>query len=344
MQKNDDLERENQALRNRLSRLSEASLHINESLDLDAVLQGVLDSARSLTDASYALSTTLDGSGRVEDFRVSGLSPDEAELLWAMPEGLRFFEYLSSLPGPLRVADFAAHARSMGLPEFRAPAPVSSFLAAPIRHRGEGVGNIYVAKSEPGLEFSPQDEEILVMFASQAALVIANARRHRDEQRARADLEALIDTSPVGVAVFDAGNGALVSFNQETARILEALRTPDHPVEQLLEVLTFRRADGREVSLQELTLPQALSAGETVRAEEVVFGVPDGRSVTVMMNATPIRSEEGELESVVVTLQDMTALEELDRLRAEFLGMVSHELRVPLAAIKGSAATLTRVG
>ncbi len=79
MQKNDDLERENQALRNRLSRLSQASLHINESLDLDAVLQGVLDSARSLTDASYALSATLDGSGRVEDFRVSGLSADEAD-------------------------------------------------------------------------------------------------------------------------------------------------------------------------------------------------------------------------------------------------------------------------
>ena len=57
MQKNDDLERENQALRDRLSRLSEASRHINESLDLEAVLQGVLDSARSLTDASYALST-----------------------------------------------------------------------------------------------------------------------------------------------------------------------------------------------------------------------------------------------------------------------------------------------
>ena len=40
MKNHDDLERENQALRNRLSRLSEASLHINESLDLDAVLQG----------------------------------------------------------------------------------------------------------------------------------------------------------------------------------------------------------------------------------------------------------------------------------------------------------------
>ena len=45
MKNHDDLERENQALRNRLSRLSEASLHINESLDLDAVLQGVLETA-----------------------------------------------------------------------------------------------------------------------------------------------------------------------------------------------------------------------------------------------------------------------------------------------------------
>ena len=112
------------------------------------------------------------------------------------------------------------------------------------------MGNIHVAKSEPGLEFSAEDEETLVMFASQAALVIANARRHRDELRARADLEALIDTSPVGVVVFDARRGALKSFNRETARILEGLRTPGHPVEQLLEVLVIRRADGREVSLQ----------------------------------------------------------------------------------------------
>ena len=68
--------------------------------------------------------------------------------------------------------------------------------------------------------------------------------------------------------------------------------------------------------------------------------VPDGRSVTTLVNATPIRSQDGEIESFVVTLQDMTSLEELGRLRAEFLGMVSHELRVPLTSIKGSAITL----
>ena len=77
-----------------------------------------------------------------------------------------------------------------------------------------------------------------------------------------------------------------------------------------------------------------------MRAEEVVFQVPDGRSVTVLMNATPIRSADGTNESFVVTMQDMTALEELERKRAEFLGVVSHELRAPLASIKGSATTL----
>ena len=106
-------------------------------------------------------------------------------------------------------------------------------------------------------------------------------------------------------------------------------------------MLTFRRADGREISLEEFPLAQALSTGETVRAEEIVIEVPGGGSVTTLVNATPIRSEEGEVVSVVVTLQDMTPLEELERLRAEFLGMVSHELRTPLTSIKGSAATLT---
>ena len=106
--------------------------------------------------------------------------------------------------------------------------------------------------------------------------------------------------------------------------------------------MRFRRADGREVSLQELPLTRALSAGETVRAEEIVISVPDGRSVTTLINATPIISDTGVIETVVVTLQDLTPLEEIERQRAEFLAMVSHELRAPLTSIKGSTAALLR--
>ena len=115
------------------------------------------------------------------------------------------------------------------------------------------------------------------MFASQAALVIANARRHRDEQRARADMETLVNTTPVGVLVFDAKTGGVTSVNREARRIVSGLHMPDGSAEELLDMLTFRRADGREVSLEEFPLAQALSTGETVRAEEIVIEVPGGR-------------------------------------------------------------------
>ena len=343
MRNADELARENEALRERLSRLSEASLRINQSLDLDTVLQGVLDSARSLTGARYGVITLLDDSGEVRDFLSSGMTAEEARQLWDLPGGTRLFEYLSGISEPLRLPDLLGHIRSLGLPEFRPPlalGPVVSFLAAPVLHRGERAGNVYVAEKEAGVEFTREDEETLVMFASQAALVIANARTHREEQRARTDLETVINTSPVGVAVFDARTGAPVSFNREARRIVDGLREPDQSAEQLLEVLTVQRADGREVSLMELPLAQALNTGETVRAEEIVLRVPDGRSVTTLINATPIRPEGGGIESYVVTLQDLTALEELERLRAEFLAVVSHELRTPLTSVKGAVTSL----
>ena len=336
-----ELERENEALRARLSRLSEASLRINESLDFETVLQRVLDSACSLTGARYGVITLLDESGRIQDFVYSGLTPEESRQFAEFPDGMLFFEYLSSISEPLRLRDFHSYIRELGLPEFLPPMAVSSplpFLAAPIRHLGESVGAFYVGEKE--LEFTPEDEATLVMFASQAALVIANARRHREEQRARTDLETLVNTTPVGVLVFDAKTGGVTSVNREARRIVNDLCAPGGSAEQLLEVLTFRRFDGREVSLVEFPLAQGLRTGETVRAEEIVLQAPGGQSVTTLINATPIFSEEGEVESVVVTMQDMTPMEELERLRAEFLGMVSHELRTPLAAVKGSVDTL----
>ena len=234
----DDLMRENQALRERLSRLSEASLRINESLDPDTVLQEVMDSARTLTGARFGSITTLDDEGGLLNFITSGLSPEEREEMLALTEGPRLFEYFSSVQGPLRLRNAADHMRALGFPEGHPP--VRSLMGTPMRHQGERVGNLYVAEKEGGGEFTAEDEETLVMFASQAALVIVNARRHRDERRARADLETLINTSPVGVVVFDARTGAPVSLNRETRRILGDLRTPGGSVEQLLDVLTFR--------------------------------------------------------------------------------------------------------
>lgn len=343
MKQPDALKRENEALRDRLSRLSRASLQINESLDFDAVLQSVLDSACSLTGARCGVLTLLDESEYAGDFLSSGMTYEEAERIWDVPDALKLYEYLGDISEPFRHNDVTGYMRSLGLAEAHLPESLSSpvsFLAAPILHGGERVGNIFLGVKAVEREFTSEDEETLVMFACQAALVLANARRYRDEQRARDNLETLISTSPVGVVVFDARLGVALSLNQEARRIVSHLKMPGRSIEELLELITYRRADGREIALDEIPLARTLNTGETVRLEEIVMQVPDGRSVTALINATPIYSEKGEMDSVVVTMQDMTPLEEMERLRAQFMGMVSHEMRTPLTSIKGSVDTL----
>ena len=343
MNGHDEAGRKNKGPDERVSTLSAALLRISASLDLETVLREIVESARMLTGARYGTIVTIDEKGAPQDFVTSGFTEEEHRRLAQWPDGPRLFEHLRDLAGPLRLSDVPAYVRSLGFSTDRFSS--STFQGTPMRHRGVHVGNFYLVEKEGGAEFTSGDEEVLVLFASQAASAIANARAFRDERRARADLEALVETSPVGVVVFDARTGHPVSLNREARRIVESLRMPGHPAEALLRVLTCRRGDGREIALDQLRLSAALGAAETVRAEEIVLSTPDGRSVTTLVNATPIHAgDDGEVESVVVTLQDLAPLEALERMRAEFLGMVSHELRTPLAAIKGSTATVLGAG
>ncbi len=341
MNRTEEPERDIHEPGDRLARMTRASIRITETLDLDTVLRGVAEGACFLTGARRGGITVLDDGGQLQSFITSGLTPEEEEALVGLPGGLELFEHLSGLSEPMRISDFSDYSRELGLPQVNpALGLVRAFLAGPIRHLGRLVGNFYLSDKEGDAEFTPEDEVMLALFASQAALAIANARRYRDEQRARADLETLVNTAPVGVVVFDARTGALALSNREVQRIFDGLREPGQTPEQFLEVLTFRRADGREISLAEFPMAQALSAGETVRAEEITIQVPDGRRVNIIVNATPIISEAGEVESMVVTVQDLAPTKKLDRQRAEFLGLVSQELLAPLTSIKGSAAAV----
>ena len=338
MKNSDKLSRENAILRDRISSLTAASLRISASLDLDTVLSEVVESARALTGARYGGIVTSGESGRAFDFVSSGLTAEEHRQLLDWAEGPRLCEHVRDLEGTLTMKDLHGYIRALGF----SPHPVvpKTVQATALRHRGLHLGNFFLAGKAGGGEFTSEDEEVLLLFAGQAATAIANARTYRDEHRARADLEALVDTSPVGVAVFDARTGKPVLFNREVRRIAEGLGLADRSPEQLPEILNCRLADGREISLEGSSLAQVLSSATAVRAEEVVLEGPGGRSITTLINATPIHSAESAVESVIVTLQDMAPLEELERSRAEFLSLVSHELRVPLSSIKGLAATV----
>lgn len=347
MKREDELQQASGTLRRRLSRPREANLPIDDDVDYQRVLQGILDGARSLTGSRYGFILVIDTTGQVQDYLSSGMTADESQQLGEL-HAVPIVERIWTSSEPVRPRDFYSNFRSRGQLQYSMPLPLSArtpFMAAPVQHRNETVANLYLAEKKNGGDFTPEDEEAIVIFASLSAAVIASAREHRADQRVKADLEDLLHAAPVGVLVFDAKTGVALSANREARRItcdlLESDRNePDRNVKKVLDEVTLRRADGEEVSLAEFPLSQRVHVGEKVWTEEVVLQTPGGRSLTALVNAMPMRSRDTEVESVVVTLQDMTPLAELEKLRAEFLAMVSHELRTPLTSVKGSIATL----
>ena len=317
-------------------------MRVNESLDWDVVLQGVLDSARELTGARYALVWLVDEFEELMACLTSGMTEEESRgFLEEMPDRWVLHDFLTGIEAPVLVDDFQGYLANRGLPEFRPPFEVSArmaYLAAPIRHAGERTGAIFVAEKPGG--FSSDDEETLAVFCSQAALVISNARRFQGEQRARADLEGLINTAPMCVAVLDAQTGAVTSLNRAARLLMSEVGVSFSSAQELFESAEFRRADGREFPGGDRPVEDVLGSAKSVRGEEVTAVLPGGRTLSLMVNATPIAGASGKVASVVAAVQDMTAAEREEKMRTEMLGMVGHELRSPLAAIKGSATTL----
>ena len=327
------------ALRERITQLTEASLLVNASLDLDDVLRQVVEKARMLTGADVGYVISVDDTHRPQDFVASGISREQYQQLLDWPEGRCLFKHMRDLPQPLRITDSEAFLSELGLAPHKLPG--KAVFGTTMIQRGQNVGNFFLGKEDGRPPFTDEDEEILVLFASQAATAIANARTYRKEQRARADLEALVDTSPIGVVVIDGKTGRPVSVNREATRIVAPLRTSGQDLEQLVNEVKADCGNGRVVDFT--MLPGALQLNENpeaVRGMEIELSSPGGRSVNVLVNATPIFSAHGNVESLVATMQDLAPLQEMERLRAQFVGMVSQELRAPLTSIKGSAAAL----
>ncbi len=131
----------------------------------------------------------------------------------------------------------------------------------------------------------------------------------------RLDMHTLTDTMPIGIVVIDAIAGTLASINREASRLAGDLLTAGQSMNHFLKAISVRREDGRTLSLEEHPVARAVSAGETIRAVEVEFPAPDDRRVSALMNARPVLSDDGAVESLVVTLQDLTPVEERMRMR-----------------------------
>jgi signal transduction histidine kinase len=163
------LERQNREL----LALHWAALDIYGEVSLGTVLQKVVDQARQLLEARYGAVSVYDENGLLKEFMTSGMSEEERQRVGSPPEGKGLLGHVLKHGQILRIADVQSDPRSGGFPAHHPG--MRSLLAVPILCKGPFRGNLYVTDKKMAAEFSEEDVDTLVRFATAAAIAIDNA-------------------------------------------------------------------------------------------------------------------------------------------------------------------------
>jgi signal transduction histidine kinase len=176
----------------RWRRLIDAGIAVTSELTLDGVLQRIVETAAELTSARYAALGVIDRSGvALERFLTTGIDPETHDRIGDPPLGRGILGVLIRDARPLRLHDLSADPRSVGFPPHHPM--MRTFLGVPIMLRGVAYGNLYLTEKTDGTDFDAEDQEIVTLLASQAAVAIENARLYESATRWLAQLESLTE-------------------------------------------------------------------------------------------------------------------------------------------------------
>lgn len=166
---------------NRLRGLLAANRSIIGDLGLETVLRTIVEAACELVDARYgALGVVAPEGAGLEQFIHVGIGAPDVEAIGHLPEGKGLLGLLIEDPQPIRLHDLAEHARSVGFPPNHPP--MKGFIGVPIRVRDEVFGNLYLTRVDD-VDFSAEDEELVLALAATAGVAIENARLFEESRR-----------------------------------------------------------------------------------------------------------------------------------------------------------------
>jgi PAS domain S-box-containing protein len=261
------------------------------------------------------------------------------------PQSLRAFEPLLDLvpliqsDGPADESD--ADARYLDLQarvrlvEERLGISLGQIVGLPLTYEDELLGVIYLFRSE--YAFTQLDWQFLQGFADQAAIAVRNARLYHQLEAERSWLETIIANSAHGIMILGADRRVLV-INQALAAMLGVTleETLDKPC---YEVLKLSHIQGDDFCQAEE--PITFSGEEGLHVEGDLLR-PGGDRLVVSVTYTPLHDDEGTVVNVVVSVHDITRFREEEEMKSTFASIISHELKTPVALIKGYAQTLAR--
>ena len=328
-----------QALRERLAFLDEATALLTSSLDLERTLERLVSLAVPQIADWCAIDVLIEETGEIEQIVVAHQDPERKR--WA--------EEVRTRSRQVRIDDefdLTARVIRTGEPQFLREVPqelleeaaerdpvaaealehisIRSAITLPLWTGERSLGALTLVAEER--VFDDDDFDLAQQLSARAALAVENARLYREAER-RA--EAALALAYVGDGVVLLDEDGRVRFWNAAAAAITAVREDDALGRRPAEVLP---------AWEELTrLAELADAEAPERARPVTVPVETAagdRWVAV----TGVAFDEG----VVYALRDVTDELALERARSDFVATASHELRTPLAAVYGAARTLRR--
>lgn len=200
---------------------------------------------------------------------------------------------------------------------------VHALIYMPLIVSDKVIGALEVDHRQRGRSFSDEHIQLMSSLAGYAAIAIENAQMYAHSESERSKLEQILTGMEEAIIVVDL-DGRVALINPEARAAFGVRNQRVHGV-RAQEV--FSHSD----------LLDLISDPTLENPTHVELTVEDGRILNVQVTPIP---EVG----LVLSMQDITHLKELDRIKSDFVHTVSHDLRSPLTAILGYVELIDRVG
>ncbi len=311
--------RDTSSLQKRMSSLeaiARVGRKVTSLLDLDSVLSYVVDAAVDLTAAEEGSLLLLDENTGELYIRAERNFEQEIIRTFRLPVSDPLAAQVLRTGKPLWINEKTPQ-------KIKTSFLVHSLLYVPLMVQDHAIGILEVDHRQKNKSFEPEHITMLMTLADYAAIAIENANRYAHSESERRRLESILTGIEEAVVVVD-HDRRLVLINHKAC---EAFGITEQNV-------IGRRA--REVIPSSDLLEILVDPNPTVPSR-IEINLEDGRVLNAQIAALP---EIG----LVVTMQDITHLKELDRIKSDFVNTVSHDLRSPLTAILGYVELIGRVG
>lgn len=211
-------------------------------------------------------------------------------------------------------------------------------VGLPLVAHGQVIGVIFIFRSYPDL-FTPNDKMLLQSFADQAAIAVFNAQLYTQVSYEKQRLDALIDSAADGILILTSDH--LIERCNNAFEKLYGKKRNEIQGKKHEEVIRWtRKPDGS-------TLEESDAGGWTLPPNAYLYVEgdlerSDPSPLPVGITYAPLLDPSGKVRNIIATVRDITRFRTADEIKSTFISIVSHELKTPVALIKGYASTLRR--